>query len=121
MTPRGCNLAVTHAGFSVAVTRAGQVWVWGDGAHGCLGLGHVAHQRCLFPRPLAFFAPLKVRLRAGGVWVRRREGGVMSLCCWGEKRRFRVWGLVGLRRRWRGCVMSLVVEVLLGCQGTTAD
>ena len=40
-TPRGCNLAVQHAAFSAAVTKRGRLFVWGDHAHGCLGLGHV--------------------------------------------------------------------------------
>ena len=40
-TPRGCNLAVQHAAFSAAVTKSGRLFVWGDHAHGCLGLGHV--------------------------------------------------------------------------------
>lgn len=47
-TPRGENLAVHHAGFSVAVCREGRVFVWGDSAHGCLGVGHV--QATFLPR-----------------------------------------------------------------------
>mmetsp|Transcript_18553 Transcript_18553/g.42344 ORF Transcript_18553/g.42344 Transcript_18553/m.42344 type:complete len:285 (+) Transcript_18553:588-1442(+) len=64
-TPRGVNLAVLHAGFCVGVSCGGEVFVWGDGAHGCLGLGHLA--ACFAPRPLPALAGIPVlEVAAGG-------------------------------------------------------
>ena len=85
-TPRGENLAVQHAGFSAAVSVDGKVFVWGDSAHGCLGLGHV--QVCFMPRTIPALAKYVVhQVAAGGAHclavTRGGEGGERRVFGWG--------------------------------------
>jgi alpha-tubulin suppressor-like RCC1 family protein len=95
LTPRGENLAVKHAGFSVAVSRDGQVFAWGDSAHGCLGLGHV--QMSFVPRAIPALSKYVVhRVAAGGAHcLAITKGGGGGAGVWGGAGSSRVfgWGL----------------------------
>jgi len=84
--PAGGPPAVFHAGFCVAaaVGPAGGLYSWGDGAHGCLGQGHIS--ACHAPRPVRALAGCTVRaLAAGGahVLVAAADGRVFA---WGLNR-----------------------------------